>query len=79
MLRASLLDCEVLIAPATRQSYTIKLEGTNSAGNIGAAGNLGYRHRNLFGGSEQFDLSFLGAIETLRERSMPPDSSSTMA
>jgi len=61
------LDCEMLIAPATRQSYTIKVEGTNSAGNIGAAGNLSYRHRNLFGGSEQFDLSFLGAIETLGE------------
>ncbi len=62
-----LLDCEVLIAPATRQSYTIKVEGTNSGGNIGAAGNLSYRHRNLFGGSEQFELSFLGALETLRE------------
>ncbi len=61
-----MLDCEVLIAPATRQSYTVKLEGTNSGGNIGAAGNLSYRHRNLFGGSEQFDLSFLGAIESLQ-------------
>ena len=71
-----LLDCEVLIAPATRQSYTIKVEGTNSAGNFGAAGNLSYRHRNLFGGSEQFDLSFLGAIETLRESSAGSDTSS---
>jgi outer membrane protein assembly factor BamA len=61
-----MLDCEILAAPATRQSYTVKLEGTNSAGNIGAAGNLSYTHRNLFGGSEQFDLSFLGAIETLK-------------
>ncbi|MCK5135780.1 MAG: BamA/TamA family outer membrane protein [Bacteroidales bacterium] len=66
---SNLLDCEVMIAAATRQSYTIKLEGTNSGGNIGAAGNLNYRHQNLFGGSEQFDLSFLGAIETLRETS----------
>jgi outer membrane protein assembly factor BamA len=62
-----LLDCEVLTAPATRQSYAIKLEGTNSGGNIGAAGNVSYRHRNLFGGSEQFDLSFRGAIETLKK------------
>jgi hypothetical protein len=64
---ARLLDCDILIAPATRQSYTVKLEGTNSAGNIGAAANIGYRHRNLFGGSEQFELSFMGAIETLKE------------
>jgi hypothetical protein len=71
---ARLLDCDILIAPATRQSYTIKLEGTNSAGNIGAAANIGYRHRNLFGGSEQFELSFLGAIETLTESD--PESSS---
>jgi outer membrane protein assembly factor BamA len=63
----NLLDCDVRIAPATLQSYTIKLEGTNSGGNIGAAANIAYRHRNLFGGSEQFELSFLGAIETLKE------------
>ncbi|MDF1573997.1 MAG: BamA/TamA family outer membrane protein [Bacteroidales bacterium] len=60
------LDCDVLVAPATRQSYSAKLEGTNSAGNIGAAANLSYTHRNLFGASEQFDLSFMGAIENLR-------------
>ncbi len=71
-----LIDCDVLIAPATLQSYTIKLEGTNSGGNIGAAANIGYRHRNLFGGSEQFELSFLGAIEALRESSAASDSSS---
>lgn len=68
-----LLDCEVMIVPATRQSYAVKVEGTNSAGNIGAAGNLSYRHRNLFGGSEQFDLSFLGAIETLRKTESEED------
>ena len=64
-----MLDCDVRITPATLQSYTIKLEGTNSGGNIGAAANIGYQHRNLFGGSEQFDLSFTGAIETLKETS----------
>jgi outer membrane protein assembly factor BamA len=60
------LDCDVLVAPAIRQSYSVQLEGTNSAGNIGAAANIGYRHRNLFGGSEQFDLTFMGAIENIR-------------
>ncbi len=62
-----MLDCDIRIAPATLQSYSIKLEGTNSGGNIGAGVNLGYLHRNLFGGSEQFDLSFMGAIESLSE------------
>ena len=64
-----LLDCEVLVAPATRQSYMFKVEGTNSGGNIGAAGNVSYTHKNLFGGSEQFELTFTGAIETLKETS----------
>ncbi|MEN8155641.1 MAG: BamA/TamA family outer membrane protein [Bacteroidota bacterium] len=70
---ARLLDCDLLVTPATLQSYTIKLEGTNSAGNIGAAANIGYRHRNLFGGSEQFDLSFQGAIENLKETKSETD------
>lgn len=69
-----MLDCEVLVVPATRQSYALKVEGTNSGGNIGAAANVSYRHRNLFGGSEQFDLSFTGALENLKEGTAPTDS-----
>ena len=71
------LDCDMMVVPATRQSYSIKLEGTNSAGNIGAAASVSYRHRNLFGGSEQFDLSFLGAIENIKSTSDIVDSSYT--
>ncbi len=71
---SSLLDCEVIVAPSTKQAYQLKLEGTNSAGNIGAAANVSYRHRNLFGGSEQFDLSFKGAIEALSENISDADS-----
>ncbi len=72
-----MLDCEVLVVPATRQSYAIKLEGTNSGGNIGAGANVSYRHRNLFGGSEQFDLSFTGALENLKKGNAISDSSYT--
>jgi outer membrane protein assembly factor BamA len=74
---AKLLDADVLISPATLQYFTIKLEGTNSGGNIGAATNVAYRHRNLFGGSEQFDLSFTGAIESLKGYDGPEDTTST--
>ncbi|MEA3460930.1 MAG: BamA/TamA family outer membrane protein, partial [Bacteroidota bacterium] len=73
------LDCDVLVAPATRQSYSVKLEGTNSEGNIGAAANLSYGHRNLFGGSEQFDLTFTGAIENIKATSDNIDSTYTGA
>lgn len=72
-----MLDCDILVAPATRQSYSVKVEGTNSAGNIGAAANFSYGHRNLFGGSEQFDLTFMGAIENIKTSGETIDSTYT--
>jgi len=74
-----MLDCDILVAPATRQSYSVQLEGTNSAGNIGAAANFSYGHRNLFGGSEQFDLTVMGAIENLKQTGDQVDPSYTGA
>jgi len=71
------LDCDVLVAPATRQSYSVQLEGTNSAGNIGAAANFSYGHKNLFGGSEQFDLTFSGALEGISPTGEEVDSTYT--
>ncbi|MCK4921601.1 MAG: BamA/TamA family outer membrane protein, partial [Bacteroidales bacterium] len=61
------IDCEILLTPSILQSFTVEVEGTNSSGNIGAAGNLIYQHRNLFKGAENFDLRFKGALETLKE------------
>jgi outer membrane protein assembly factor BamA len=62
-----LLDCNIQLTPSTLQSYTIELEGTNSAGNLGGAVNLLYQHRNLLHGAENFNLKFKGAFETLTE------------
>ncbi len=70
---SGLLDCQIQMLPAVHQAFTGGVEGTTSGGNIGAAGNLNYQHRNLFGGSEKFDLTFLGAIETLPENPDKPD------
>lgn len=64
-----LLDCHIQLIPITLQSYTIELEGTNSAGNLGGAVNLLYKHRNLFRGSEVLDIKLKGAFETLTEKS----------
>lgn len=61
------LDCIIQLAPFTQQSYTVELEGTNSAGNLGGAVNLLYQHRNLFRGAEVLDLKLKGALETLTE------------
>jgi outer membrane protein assembly factor BamA len=57
------LDCIVQLSPSLRQAYSVTLEGTNSLGNFGIAGNLGYQHKNIFGGGELLDVILLGATE----------------
>ena len=57
------LDCIIQLSPSVRQAYTISLEGTNSLGNLGIAGNLGYQHKNIFRGGELLDVVLLGATE----------------
>ncbi|MCD6347896.1 MAG: hypothetical protein J7L96_10790, partial [Bacteroidales bacterium] len=59
------LDSRIELTPLTRQSYDVSLEGTNSSGNLGVAGNLIYYHRNLFKWAEGFELKFKGAVEFL--------------
>jgi outer membrane protein assembly factor BamA len=61
------LNCYIQLTPATLQAYSFELEGTNSSGNIGAAGNLSYQHRNLFGGAENLNIRLRGSIEFLRK------------
>ncbi len=57
------LDCIIQLSPAVRQSYSVSAEGTNSLGNLGVAGNLGYQHKNIFGGGELLDVTLMGATE----------------
>jgi len=57
------LDCIIQLSPSVRQSYSVSLEGTNSLGNLGIAGNLGYQHKNIFRGGELLDVVLLGATE----------------
>ena len=58
-----MLDCYIQLTPSLSQSYSASIEGTNSLGNFGLAGNLGYQHKNLFRGGEIFDLQFLAATQ----------------
>ena len=57
------LDCIIQLSPSVRQSYSVSAEGTNSLGNLGVAGNLGYQHKNIFGGGELLDITLMGATE----------------
>ena len=57
------LDCYIQLTPSLSQSYSASLEGTNSLGNFGVAGNLGYQHKNLFRGGEILDVQFLAGTQ----------------
>jgi outer membrane protein assembly factor BamA len=50
----NMLDCYIVITPDKNQSFTFDLEGTNSGGNLGAAGDFSYQHRNIFKGAQLF-------------------------
>jgi hypothetical protein len=58
-----LLDCRMQLSPMARQNFSVDVEGTNSSGNLGVAGNFNYQHRNVFGGAEVFDFQIRGARE----------------
>jgi len=51
-----LLDCRMQLSPMPRQNTSVDVEGTNSSGNLGVAGNFNYQHRNVFRGAEVLDF-----------------------
>ena len=59
------LNAHIYLKKLTLQSYTVELEGTNSSGNLGGAGNFVYQHKSLLGGAENFETKLTGAFEIL--------------
>ena len=57
------LRTTILLAPQARQEYQIELEGTNSSGNFGIAGNFVYKNKNIFRGAETFTFKIKGGLE----------------
>lgn len=57
------LDATILLPQANTHWLQTSLEGTNSAGDIGAAGSIAYRHQNLFNGAEVLGIKLRGAYE----------------
>ena len=57
------LDYRMQLSPLPRQNFSVDIEGTNSSGNLGVAGNFNFQHRNVFGGAEVFDFQIRGARE----------------
>jgi len=57
------LDCRIELTRMPRHFYNIAAEATNSAGNLGVAGNISYQNRNLFRGAEIFNIKLNCALE----------------
>ena len=59
------LNAYVMLTKNKPQSISFEVEGTNSAGDLGAGASVTYNHRNLFRGSEVFMLKLRGAYEAV--------------
>lgn len=59
------LRATAVLTKARNQSISFQLEGTNSAGDLGAAASVTYQHRNLFRGSESLSIKLRGAFEAI--------------
>ena len=58
-----LLNAYVMLTRNKPQSISFEVDGTNSAGDLGAGASVSYTHRNLFRGSESFLFKLRGAYE----------------
>ena len=62
----TLLDTRIMIQTNKPSTISFQPEGTNTAGDFGAAASLTYQNRNLFKGSETFSMKLRGAYEAIR-------------
>ncbi|WP_300794674.1 BamA/TamA family outer membrane protein [uncultured Bacteroides sp.] len=62
---SSYLDAYVSLSKNKNKTLSFQVEGTNSAGDLGAAASVTYTHRNLFKGSETFNIKVRGAYEAV--------------
>ena len=61
----SLLECYIMYERNKRRSVGFEIDGTNTAGDLGAAAALTFSDRNLFKGSELLSLRLFGAYEAV--------------
>lgn len=60
------LDCNIQIQTNKPSTISFQPEGTNTAGDLGAAASLTYQNQNLFRGSEVLSVELRGAYEAIR-------------
>ena len=62
---SALLDCHIRLQTNKPSTLSFQPEGTNTAGDLGAAATLTYQNRNLFRGSENLSVELRGAYEAI--------------
>lgn len=60
------LDADIQVSNNKPNTISFQPEGTNTAGDLGAAAVLSYQNRNLFRGSEHLSLEFRAAFEAIK-------------
>lgn len=61
----SLLNCNVFVSTRKPNTISFQPEGTNTAGDFGAAASLTYSNNNIFRGSELLSVQLRGAYEAI--------------
>lgn len=62
---SQLLDCDIQLSMNKPSTLSFQPEGTNTAGDLGAAASLTYENRNLFHGSEVLSIQLRAAFEAI--------------
>lgn len=63
---STILHTNISLSPNKLNSINLELEGTNSAGDFGAAVSTSFQNRNLFRGGELFNIKLRGAYEAIK-------------
>lgn len=66
--RESYLDCNIMCTPALKQSFKVELEGSTTSSFYGAKASVGYQNRNIFKGSELFEVKGSFAYEYMKSK-----------
>lgn len=69
----SYLNAYITCFPDKRQGFVTEIEGTNTfreKGYLGAAASLSYHHRNIFKGSELFNVKIQGGFDAISATSL---------
>ena len=61
----NLLDIDIHLQTLKSKTLSLDLEGTNPAGDLGAAASISLLHNNLFRSSEAFTIKLRGAYESI--------------